>query len=133
MRPDLYRMFYPLSRKEQDRWAGILKLPFDEYAAKVGEVAEEYGCRQETRGDALSWTGETGDLELMLYRIPDPGKLARIRAMYETLDETACPIAYAFVNQRPDARDAWDIFQLSRLSYLCHCNRVSGPGSDCED
>ena len=63
---------------------------------------------------------------------PDPGNLGRIRAMHETLAETHCPIAYAFVNQRQDAPDAWDIFHFSRLSYFCHWNRVSGPDSTCE-
>lgn len=132
MRPDLYRMFYPLSQEEQDRWAGILDLPTSEYASVLGEEADKYGCRQEERGDGFAWIGETGSLELMLFRVPDPGNLGRVLAMYRTLEETHCPIAYAFVNQRADDRDAWDIFQLSRLSYLCHCNRVSGPGSACE-
>jgi len=126
-------MFYPLSEEEQDRWARTLNLPFSKYAAQSGEEAGRYGCVQEERGDALAWIGETGGLELMLFRIPDPGNLGRIRTMYQTLADSHCPVAYAFVNQRSDAPEAWDVFQLSRLSYLCHCNRLSGPGSRCEE
>ncbi|MFC1790877.1 hypothetical protein ACFL0I_00200 [Gemmatimonadota bacterium] len=133
MRPDLYRMFYPLPAEEQDRWAEILNLPFADYAARGEEEAGKYGCTQETSGDVLVWVGKTGSLELMLFRVPDPGNLGVVRSIYGTLEETGCPMAYAFVNQRGDAQDAWDVFQLSRLSYLCHCNRVSGPGSTCRD
>jgi hypothetical protein len=125
-------MFYPLDAKAQKRWAEIVQLPDEEFAAEVAERAEQYDCRQECRGDTIVWLGRAGNVELMLFRIPDPGNLGAIRAMYDEIAESACPIAYAFVNQRGDAVGAWDVFQASRLSYLCHCNRVSGPGADCE-
>ena len=43
MRPDLYRMFYPLEKSEQDRWAEIVRLPFPDFAARVEEAAEDRG------------------------------------------------------------------------------------------
>ena len=132
MRPDIYRMFYPLSVADQKKWTEIVQLPDERYAAEVGKRAGQFGCNQEQSGGTIVWRGPTGNVELMLFRIPDPGNLGAIRAMYDEIAESACPVAYAFVNQRGDSVGAWDVFQLSRLSYLCHCNRVSGPGADCE-
>ena len=37
MRPDLYRMFFPLPQEEQDRWVEMVSLPFSDYAARFGE------------------------------------------------------------------------------------------------
>ncbi|MDH3292166.1 MAG: hypothetical protein OEO20_11020 [Gemmatimonadota bacterium] len=132
MRPDLYRMFYPLDRPAQNEWAEIVQLSQVDYVACLADKAQQYDCRQEVSGDAIRWHGKAGNLELMLFRIPDPGNLSAVRAVYAAIAEAECPIAFAFVNQRGDHRDAWDVFQFSRLSYLCHCNRVSGPGSECE-
>jgi hypothetical protein len=132
MRRDLYGMFYPLDKAEQDEWAEIVRLPSEQYLARLAEKAQRYGCRQSSTGEIVSWLGGAGNLELMLSRIPDPGDLSAVQAIYAVLAETNCPIAFAFVNQRGDHPDAWDVFHFSRLSYLCHGNRVSGPGSECE-
>jgi hypothetical protein len=131
MRADLYRMLYPLEDAQRAEWAGIVKLPEADYLRRLSEKAEEYQCRQESRGDAVAWVGTAGNPELFLFRIPDPSDLGRVRRMYELLAAGDCPLAYAFVNQRGDSIEARDVFQLSRLSYLCHCNRLSGPGSEC--
>lgn len=133
MRRDLYGLFGSLERAEQDEWAEIVRLPSEEYLSRLSEVAKRFDCRQENAGETVHWFGTAGNLELMLFRIPDPGDLSAVRKLYATLDETNCPLAFAFVNQRGDHREAWDVFHFSRLSYLCHGNRVSGPGSDCED
>lgn len=133
MRPDLYRMFYPMKKPEEKKWAEIVQLPEQDYLSRLEEKAEQFHCRQESNGDTVSWFGKVGNLELMIFRIPDPGNLSAVRAVYDTIAATNCPMAYAFVNQRGDSVAAWDVFQLSRLSYLCHCNRVSGPGSECGD
>jgi hypothetical protein len=133
MRRDLYGIFYPLEKSEQDEWAEIVRLPSEKYLSRLADKAMQYDCRQEHSGETVRWLGRAGNLELMLFRLPDPGDLGAVRALYATLAETNCPIAFAFVNQRGDHPDAWDVFHFSRLSYLCHGNRVSGPGSDCEE
>ena len=132
MRPDLYRMFYPLTPSDREEWANTVRLPAADYEARLAEVARALGLMQDQHRGAVIWTGPAGNPELMLFRIPDPGNLDAIRAMYDAVAEANCPIAYAFINQRGDSVDAWDVFQLSRLSYLCHCNRLAGPGSSCE-
>jgi len=52
------------------------------------------------------------------------------RRMYDTIAGNEAPLAYAFVHQLPDGEETWDIFHMSKLTYLAHCNRVSGPGAD---
>jgi len=131
MRPDLYRMFFPLGQLERSDWASIVRLPEAEYAARLADKARDSQCRQEARGEGIAWVGRAGNTELLWFRIPDPSDLGAIRRMYESLGGGNCPLAYAFVNQRGDGADTWDVFQMSRLSYLCHCNRLSGPGADC--
>jgi hypothetical protein len=132
MRRDLYGMFYALGEAERAEWAKIVRLPSADYLARLADKAAEHGCRQEADGETARWLGPSGNLELMLFRIPDPGDLKAVRAVYAALEETGCPIAFAFVNQRGDHSDAWDVFHFSRLSYLCHGNRIAGPGADCD-
>lgn len=132
MRPDIYRMFYPLEEAEQKEWAEIVRLPVEQYEEHLREKAEDFECTQVKQDGCVVWLGKAGNPELMLFRIPDPGNLDAIRNMYAAISDANCPIAYAFVNQRGDAVNAWDVFQMSRLSFLCHCNRISGPGAYCE-
>jgi hypothetical protein len=132
MRRDLYGMFYPLEKHDQDEWGEIVRLPTDEYLLRVADKAAQFDCRQENTGEVIRWIGRAGNLELMLFRIPDPGDLDAVRRVFETLEQERCPLAFAFVNQRGDHPDAWDVFHFSRLSYLCHGNRIAGPGAECE-
>jgi hypothetical protein len=55
-----------------------------------------------------------------------------VRLVYDTIAASEAPLAYAFVHQLADGEGTWDIFHMSGLTYLAHCNRVSGPGAECE-
>jgi len=131
MSSDLFTMFYPLTEQQRLEWAGIVALPAAEFAARVAAKASAFGLRQESRKSTLCWLGPAGNLELMLFRVPDPGNLAAVRDVYDQLAENNCPLAYVFVNQRGDGVNTWDVFHLSPISYLAHCNRLSGPGAGC--
>jgi hypothetical protein len=126
-------MFYPLDKAAQDEWAETVRLPQKEFLSRLAAKARKFDCVQEETNGAVRWQGQAGNLELMLFRIPDPGNLESVQAVYQAIAEENCPIAYALVNQRGEHRDAWDVFHFSRLSYLCHGNRISGPGSECGD
>ena len=71
MRRDLYGMFYPLEKSEQDEWAKIIQLPSGEYLSRLPEKAKQYDCRQENVGETVRWLGRAGNTELMLFRIPE--------------------------------------------------------------
>ena len=127
--PQLFRMFYPLDRAEQAKWARILSLPEDEYRSALEDEALKRGLQQTVLGDAVAWSD--GEQQLMLlFRIADPRDLEAVREVYETIAANEAPLAYTFVHQIPDGPDTWDIFHMSKLTYLAHCNRVSGPGSE---
>jgi len=128
--PDLFAMFYPLDRAAKRHWARIFTLPDPEYREALSEEARQRGLRQDTVDNAVSWVDGEGRRLMLLFRVPDPRDLDAVRRVYDTIAASDAPLAYAFVQQLPDGDGTWDIFHMSRLSYLAHCNRVSGPGAD---
>lgn len=82
--------------------------------------------------ESVGWVTEDEEVLLLFFRVQNPRELDSIRHVYDVIAETNCFVAYVFVHQLPDGEGTWDVFQLSRLSYLAHCNRISGPGSECE-
>jgi hypothetical protein len=125
-----FQLFYPLDGAEKRRWAALLSLPEQEYVAALESEARRRGLRQRVLDAAVAWL-DPEDRELMLlFRVADPGDLGTVRRLYDTIAASEAPLAYAFVHQRTDGDGTWDIFHMSRLTYLAHCNRVSGPGSE---
>ena len=129
---ELFRMFYPLGKPEQSRWAALLSLPQDEYVAALGEEARNRGLEQQVLDDAVAWTDPDGQQLMLLFRLSNPRDLSAVRSVYDTIAVNEAPLAYTFVHQVPDGPGTWDIFHMSKLTYLAHCNRVSGPGSNDE-
>ncbi|KPK01018.1 MAG: hypothetical protein AMS20_14385 [Gemmatimonas sp. SG8_28] len=128
---DLFTMFYPLDGADLRRWAATLALPEQEYVSALAREAEAHGLGQMVLGDAVAWTADDGTQLMLLFRITDPRDLAAVRRVYDTIAANTAPLAYTFVQQLPDGEGTWDIFHMSKLSYLAHCNRVSGPGAEC--
>lgn len=126
----LFRMFYPLERADQSKWAAIVSLPEPEYRSALEGEARERGLRQEEMEGAVAWLADDGRQLMLLFRVPDPRNLGAVRAIYDTIAANEAPLAYTFVHQATDGEGTWDIFHMSRLTYLAHCNRVSGPGSE---
>jgi hypothetical protein len=127
---DLFSMFYPLDRAAKHHWAAILALPDAEYREALDEEARKRGLSQHAVDRAVAWVAEDGRQLMLLFRVPDPRDLDTVRRVYDTIAANDAPLAYAFVQQLPDGDGTWDIFHMSSLSYLAHCNRVSGPGAD---
>ena len=129
---NLFRMFYPLSNAEQRRWAGMLSLPDQEYVSAMEREAAKRGLRQHSVDGAVAWSDREGRQLMLLFRVTDPRDLDAVRRVYDTIAAHEAPLAYAFVHQLADGEGTWDIFHMSQLTYLAHCNRVSGPGAECE-
>ena len=129
---ELFQMFYPLGGAEQRRWAEILSLPEHEYLAALESEARGRGLQQNVLDGAAAWVDGDGRQLALLFRISDPRDLDAVRGTYDLIAANEAPLAYAFVHQLPDGEGTWDIFHMSKLTYLAHCNRVSGPGADCE-
>lgn len=129
---DLSRMFYPLTGAERRKWAAIVAQPEREYVSALEREALARGLQQRALDTAVAWVDREGRPLMLLFRIADPGDLAAVRRLYDTIAAHEAPLAYAFVHQRPDGEGTWDIFHMSKLTYLAHCNRVSGPGTGAE-
>ena len=130
--PELFRMFYPLGKVEQRHLAALLSLPEDQYVSALGEEAAKRDLEQEVVDDAVAWSDADGNQLMLLFRLSNPRDLSAVRRVYDTIAANEAPLAYTFVNQVPDGPETWDIFHMSKLTYLAHCNRVSGPGSEDE-
>jgi hypothetical protein len=129
---DLARMFYPLGKAEQRAWAAILSLPEEEYVAALESEALKRGLQQDVVDGTVAWLDADGGQLMLLFRVSNPRDLDSVRSVYDAIAENDAPLAYTFVHQLPDGEGTWDIFHMSILTYLAHCNRVSGPGSECE-
>jgi hypothetical protein len=127
---DLFRMFYPLENTEQRHWATLLSLPEEEYVAALNTEELSRGLEQQIVDEAVAWSDADGQQLVLLFRLTNPRDLSAVRKVYDTIAAHEAPLAYTFVNQVPDGPETWDIFHMSKLTYLAHCNRVSGPGSE---
>jgi len=125
----LFKMFWPMSKSAQDEWFRIIQMGQQEFSSELEGRARDLGLAQRDVDGAVAWCADDESVLLLFYRIFDPRKLDEVRHVYDLIAQTNCYLAYVFVNQLPDGDGTWDIFQLSRLSYMAHCNRISGPGS----
>jgi hypothetical protein len=126
---DLHRLFYPMSDAEQRRWAEIVALPEQEYLTALEVEGRKLGLTQDAFPGGVAWSNERSEL-VLLFRILDPTKLEAVRDIYDSIAKRGTQLAYVFVHQLPDGEGTWDIFHMSPLTYLAHCNRISGPGSE---
>ena len=126
---DLFRMFYPLSGPEQLEWAALLAGPEAQYFSGLESKAMARGLSQVAVDSGVSWCDQDGNQLMLLFRVVDPRNLDAVRRVYDAISANAAPLAYTFVHQIADGEGTWDIFHMSKLTYLAHCNRVSGPGS----
>ena len=133
MRDDIFGMLYPLAKETQKILAQAVKESEEKFTSFLAELANQGGYKQIQSDNNAAWIDESGVMQVMFFRILDPGKIDAIRSVYDTIKENKCPLAYVFIHQIPDGDGTWDIFRLSERSYMEHCNRVSGPGSWCGD
>ncbi len=133
MRDEIFNMFYPLAREPQEQLANAVQESEDQFADILAQAAKCYDCKQTHSGKRVTWLDETGIIEVMFFRIVDPRDINELRGVYDEIAENNCPLSYVFIRQLPDSEEAWDIFRLSERSFMEHCNRISGPGSCCED
>jgi hypothetical protein len=130
---ELFKMFYPLGGAERKKWADILSLPEGEYLSALEAEARKRGLEQSVQSGTAVWSDGRGEKLMLLFRIHDPGNLESVRRVYETISKSGAPLVYTFVHQTVDGEGTWDIFHMSKLTYLAHCNRVSGPGSEVDE
>lgn len=133
MRDDIFGMFYPLAKETQEPLAQTVQDSEEKFTALLAELARQCGYKQTQSGNRVTWADDGDVVQVMFFRVTDPGNIDAIRNVYDAIKENKCPLAYTFIHQLPDGEGTWDIFRLSEQSYMEHCNRISGPGSCCGD
>jgi len=125
-RIELSRLYYPLDRTAQRRWAKIFKSGFPALQTKLTELAGEMHYQQTIPADnAILWhSAVTDENECMFCLIPDVMNLDMVHNVFSLIKKYRPFFTYAVVHQRKDGEGVYDIFRLSRFSYLEHCNRV---------
>ena len=131
MRDDIFGMFYPLSKEIQQTLAQTVRDSDEKFTELLAELARQSGYEQIRTVNGVSWT-EDDAVQVMFFRVTEPGDIDAIRSVYDTVKENNSPLAFVFIHQVPDGLGTWDIFRLSEQSYMEHCNRISGPGSWCQ-
>jgi len=128
-RLELFKMFYPLERKDQRKWAKIFKSHFMIISQKFRELSFEKGYRQEDINKQLIlWRDpEDASVECMFYFVQDVTDLSAIYHCFEHIKQYDIYLTYIIVNQKKDGKNVFDIFKSSQFSYLEHCNRVKYP------
>ena len=131
MRDDIFGMFYPLSKEIQQTLAQTVRDSQEKFTELLAELARQSGYEQIRTANGVSWM-EDDAVQVMFFRVTEPGDIDAIRSVYDTVKENNSPLAFVFIHQVPDGLGTWDIFRLSEQSYMEHCNRISGPGSWCQ-
>jgi len=128
-RIELAKLFYPLDRKYQRRWAKLLIAGFGSTAEQLYTLSAEYNYNFISPEDnTVLWLdGETDKPECMFCLINDSANLELTASIFERIKKYAPVFTYAFVNQKKDGDGVFDIFRFSKFSYLEHCNRVKYP------
>jgi hypothetical protein len=128
-RIDLSGIFYPLDQNEKRKWGRIMSKGFDAFAEKLKLLAEDKGYEQtEVSGNTILWRNENDyGVECMFCYIEDVMALAPVESVFKRIRKYEPVFTYAIVHQKKDGEGTYDIFRLSRFSYLEHCNRVEAP------
>ena len=128
-RLQLYNMFYPLERTPERRWARLFSSSFETICEGMVEKAEEYKYLQEAKKDEhLLWRDpDEKNVECMFYFFPDATSFDRLFELVQHIHDYNTPLTYVIVHQKKDGQGVYDIFRLSKFSWLEHCNRVRVP------
>jgi hypothetical protein len=124
MRTDIYNMFGDLSQSFKLKWGKIFASERAVAEAALNEKAEDFKCKQSVEDGFIIWRGKSGKIEAMFCILPDNRSPKAIGNIYHKIEKTKCPVTFVVVEQRSDGPGNYDIFCLSEVSYLQHCNRV---------
>jgi hypothetical protein len=105
-------------------WGRVFASPVPKIAEALAPFAERAGCKQKILKDSIIWQGRDKNPEIMFCFIPEPSDLKAVRAVYGKVAKLNPILTFVIVHQKSDGIGSYDIFRLSRISYLEHYNRV---------
>jgi hypothetical protein len=126
-RINLSGLFYPLDRNNSRRWGTVLKNGYDSWEKKLSELAEEHGYESKRweNSETIIWKDpQSKQVECMFQLITNPGSLPDVENIFKSIKQINPIFTYVFLHQKKDGNHCWDIFRMSKFSYLEHCNRI---------
>lgn len=128
-RIEISKLFYPLDRNEERKWARIFRNGLDSLFVKLEPEASKLGFVQELIQDNfILWKDpDSNTNECMFCIITDPSSFQSIQSVINRIEVLMPIFTYAIIHQEKDGEGIYDIFRLSKFSYLEHCNRVKVP------
>ena len=125
-RIEITKLFYPLERKLQRRLAKILLSGFDELTKHLNTIAADKNFKQSIlHKKYIVWKyGNKNNVECMFCYVNDAMNLNSFVDLFNNIKKYSPVFTYAFVYQRKDGENIFDIFRFSKFSYMEHCNRV---------
>jgi hypothetical protein len=128
-RIEISKLFYPLDRNEEKKWAIIFRNGLDSLYAKLEIEASKLDFVQDLVQDKfIIWKDLPSNTnECMFCIITDATAFKSIQDVINHIEAFMPTFTYTIVHQVKDGEGTYDIFRLSKFSYLEHCKRVKIP------
>jgi hypothetical protein len=128
-RIEIAKLFYPLDRNEERKWARIFHNGLDSLCVRLEPEASKLKFDQDlVEKSFILWKDpDSNKNECMFCLITDATSFQSIQAVIKKIEALKPTFTYALVHQKKDGEGTYDIFRLSKFSYLEHCNRVKVP------
>jgi hypothetical protein len=127
-RIEIAKMFYPLERNEERKWARVFHKGLDSLYARLETEASKLSFIQDLKENYIIWIDpDKNTNESMFCIISDATSFKSVQSLISKIEELRPIFTYAIVHQQKDGEGTYDIFRLSKFSYLEHCNRVKVP------
>ncbi len=125
-RLDLYNLFFSIEKNLEKKWVKLFSTNFKTIADFFRELSKQkHFDQQEVNSDFILWrTPGSSTVECMFYFINNPSSLSEVYNCFRFIKQYNVGLTYAVVRQSKEGKDIFDIFRLSKYSYLEHCNRL---------
>lgn len=125
-RLEIFNMFYPLEKNAKKKWAKVFNSSFAEIVKRFADESITINYEQTQSKNLIFWKDKTNSkVECMFCFINDLTDLNRVYSIFRHIKQHKPFLTYAIVHQKKDGETTYDIFRLSKFSYLEHCNRVN--------
>ena len=128
-RIEISKLFYPLTRNEERKWARVFRDGFKALCKRLEFDSQRLAFMQDSILDTyLIWKDlDTKLNEALFCIIEDATSFKSIQDIISFIDRYMPTFTYVIIHQKKDGEGTYDIFRLSKFSYLEHCNRVKLP------
>ncbi|KPL17000.1 MAG: hypothetical protein AMS26_02570 [Bacteroides sp. SM23_62] len=88
------------------------------------EECKRRQLNQIVENEYIIWMNQRNEIECMILLVYDPSNIDTFIRLYSRIKKEDIKLTYCIVHQIPDGKYEFDIFRITEMSYLEHCNRV---------